>query len=82
MRFFDVELVGREAAGELVGVVVVGHYEGRVEEVGADVLFQHDLSRIGTEGSLKVGRSELRRISSRAFSIAIGINTRDRKSVV
>lgn len=24
MRFFDVELVGREAAGELVGVVVVG----------------------------------------------------------
>ena len=56
MWFFDVELVGREAAGELVGVVVVGHYEGRVEEVGADVLFQHDLSRIEAEGSLRVGR--------------------------
>ena len=39
MWFFDVELVDREAAGELVGVVVVGHYEGRVEEVGAGVLF-------------------------------------------
>jgi hypothetical protein len=37
-------LVDREAAGELVGVVIVGHYESRVEEVGADVLFQHDLS--------------------------------------
>lgn len=45
MRFFDVELVGLEAAGELVGVVVVGNREGRVEEVGAGVLFQHDLSR-------------------------------------
>jgi hypothetical protein len=81
MRFFDVELVGREAAEELVGVVVVGHYEGRVEEVGADVFFQHDLSSIETEGSLKVGRPELR-ISSRAFSIAIGINTSENRSTI
>ena len=82
MRFFYVELVGRDATGELVGVVVVGHYEGRVEEVGAGVLFQHDLSRIEAEGSLKVGRPELRRISSKAFSIAIGINTSENKSTI
>jgi len=82
MRFFDVELVGREAAGELVGVVVVGHYEGRVEEVGASVLFQYDLSRIEAEGSLKVGRPELRRISSKAFSIAIRINTSENRPTI
>jgi hypothetical protein len=79
---FYVELVGRDAAGELVGVVVVGHYEGRVEEVGAGVLFQHDLSRIEAEGSLKVGRPELRRISPRAFSIATGINTSENRSTI